>query len=1437
MKKQRLLAVLLTLIMVFSMLPSMALGADGSSIALPPDDANQIGVTNNETCEKYGTPGQNEGVYLYELPQGATEVTFSNVISVYTIVGEDEGGLEWDYYTGTSKTINLATYGEAAQYIADYDTYFNFTNKPDFTEGSYYLFNVTDGDEEDTYNVIVKVPEAGEEPGEENGTLKVTANGCDKIGEYMNGPVYLYSDVPQSATQVEFTDYAPADVAYLMSLTSSYDEETNTAPISASYKVPAAFATSGSFTASEGYEDFDFTGTYLYCIIDQDYKTVSFVLKPAEGEEPSEEAILKATADGEELDIVRIENGYEYTDWNGNDQAVDLYTVAIPPYSIDKVTLNYGENTYVSYDYDAAGTYLDSYGSVSGQSEVDITDLDNYVWVQTPYNTEDWSGGELQYVVNFVPLFTAKINGTETALTDISVEKDGYQYKSYFGEVSTGNLYTITIPVGTEKIDFSFSSNCLAYNYKGEGSNPVVVDDSGPDAFLGGTVSDYNNGYDQYTREVDINKDSVFDYIQIQDGYSLGGGLRYAITFRYIFSAEADGEPLNDITAKESGYTPYVWDNDAYEMVPGEPVTLYTVDVPEGTANVDLTFPENVLAYNYKDGETYLYGNYPDDILSTGVDKVTVPVDYNEDGEPDYIQVQTPYDADYNSTVLYAITFSQAPSAGPEEGITEAELRDNIAARYATSGVADDANAPWLAADMMAYEKIFPDTENKLSEEQKQDMVNKAVADIAKDNASLGDVSKNTIALVAMGYDPAQLTTAKGEEINGKEKLDSLAFDENGSLTAAAKNIYTLPYVLIAYQQFEGQEDQIDQLVQAAVDNKSAWLNAQWGTDGLTPMMLALAPYYDTNEDVKTALDEAVEAVKAAQDDTGAVGNAASTGLAITGLKAMGIDPAEIKKNDKSLIDGLLASVNDTEDGLKPENTSHATEQGFRGLVADAKEGAYRIYDFGAQTLKPAVSEQNAGADFVIVPEDALIEVKDATGATVEPVSATRYDLEPGEYTYAVSKEGYVTKDGSFSITEEDIANHERKEINVSLQKESQGGDGETIKVTVRVLTHDADICNNSFTYKKNADKYTSLLSEDKYVVTLDKATATARDALVAALDANQLSYVEKSNGYFSSIGGYEELDHGPNSGWMYMINNEVPSTAAGATRIKKDSTMVWFYTDDYTKDYGSEKWNNDDSGTPATGDAAVDDVIKKINDIGTVDENSGDKIKEAREAYDKLTPEQQAKVSNYDKLTKAEEDFKAIKEKDHDETCPSKKFTDVDTSAWYHESIDYALEQELFNGTSETTFEPNTPMNRGMLVTVLWRLEGKPASKESSKFADVKADAYYAEAVAWANENGIVNGYDETRFAPEDKITREQMATIFSRYAKQKGYDVSKAADLSAYTDAGEISDYALDGMKWANAEGLITGRTETTLAPKGNSTRAEVATIIKRFMENVAK
>ena len=234
-------------------------------------------------------------------------------------------------------------------------------------------------------------------------------------------------------------------------------------------------------------------------------------------------------------------------------------------------------------------------------------------------------------------------------------------------------------------------------------------------------------------------------------------------------------------------------------------------------------------------------------------------------------------------------------------------------------------------------------------------------------------------------------------------------------------------------------------------------------------------------------------------------------------------------------------------------------------------------------------------------------------------------------------------------------------------------------------------------------------------------------------------------------------------------------------------------------------------SCTPKAGEDTSKLVVWFINDDGSIEPKTG--------FYN-------AKTGKYEFQTQHLSQYVLV----------SFPFKDVSASSWYYGNVAYAYMNGLFFGTSDTTFSPETTMTRGMLVTVLYRMEGSPAVTESAAFTDVAADAYYAKAVAWASANKLVDGYGNGSFGPNDAITREQMAAILCRYASFKGYDVSGAASLDGFADSASVSGYAQNAMAWAVNADLVQGM-GGKLMPQSGATRAQVAAILQRFQQKIVK
>lgn len=179
--------------------------------------------------------------------------------------------------------------------------------------------------------------------------------------------------------------------------------------------------------------------------------------------------------------------------------------------------------------------------------------------------------------------------------------------------------------------------------------------------------------------------------------------------------------------------------------------------------------------------------------------------------------------------------------------------------------------------------------------------------------------------------------------------------------------------------------------------------------------------------------------------------------------------------------------------------------------------------------------------------------------------------------------------------------------------------------------------------------------------------------------------------------------------------------------------------------------------------------------------------------------------------------------------------FNDVESDKWYYNSVEYVYNNNLMDGTSSTDFEPESTLSRAMVATVLYRMAGEPSVSYRNIFNDVSSGYWYSNAVIWAYDNGIVDGYNPTTFGTNDNITREQFATMLYRYAIYKGNDTSYSTNLSSYKDSSSISSWALDAMYWSVEKELITGVTGTTLVPDGSATRSQCAAILMRFKENI--
>ena len=331
---------------------------------------------------------------------------------------------------------------------------------------------------------------------------------------------------------------------------------------------------------------------------------------------------------------------------------------------------------------------------------------------------------------------------------------------------------------------------------------------------------------------------------------------------------------------------------------------------------------------------------------------------------------------------------------------------------------------------------------------------------------------------------------------------------------------------------------------------------------------------------------------------------------------------------------------------------------------------------------------------------------------------------------------------------------------------------------------------------------------------------------------------------YVKSIEGLAEFDEGAESGWMYRVNGDFSDYSASLYSLSEGDYVEWLYT----RELGDDIGDNSRGSSSSVGSSSTCTVKFETNGGSTVSSQS---IAKKGTVTKPATPEKdgytfagwytdEALTTEYDFSTKVTSSLTLYAKWTKGEAEKSEaltEFVDVEAGSWYEEAIGYAVENNLFKGVSNTEFAPDSNMTRAMLVAVLYRLENPEKKERTHLFADVSDGEWYAEAVAWAAESGVVNGVNETEFAPDDNITREQMAAVIYRYARLKGYDTHKTSELAGFTDVNEISIYALDAVKWANAAELIKGISETSISPKTTATRAQTAAILMRFCRNIEK
>jgi len=721
-------------------------------------------------------------------------------------------------------------------------------------------------------------------------------------------------------------------------------------------------------------------------------------------------------------------------------------------------------------------------------------------------------------------------------------------------------------------------------------------------------------------------------------------------------------------------------------------------------------------------------------------------------------------------SLMIALSMCLCPVSAAE---TYGSVVHNIAQKYSDEKLVDDPNMMWFVADLAVYEQVYQ--QSTIPPVIRQECLDKIIAEAdAAEYPSA--VAKSIIALRSMGYDARNIVTAELKTIDVVKKLTDMVDAEMASVF----NEYTLPYVILALQQGTNYatKAQMDSLIEKAVETKSAWQDTTWGTDAATPMLLALAPYYNTNEKVKSAIDETLPIIYEFQDETGLISNAASHGIAMAAFSALGIDNHSVSKNGKDMFDGLMTAASPEYDGFEPSYNSFSTEQGFRGLLSTMLPEGRRIYDFADYPYNQAQATwaEFAPVAFDVKPEDAEVMVSGTTA-----VSKNRFDLNAGTYNYSVYHSVYQTKEGTFVITPEEAEKHIPKNISVILETgNSSGNVSSNIKVNVMVMVHNENKCNNSYTYKNNASDYTTLVNES---IILERDSSVL-DALKKALNKNNIPFTER-NGYVSAIKGIAEFAHGNNSGWMFTVDNRFSTKGSSETILSDGQKVIWFYTDDYSRERASESFGSSTSGSEAK------------NEKWGLKEKNPDIRK-------------------------------------RDVVLKGKTFNDIKN----HEKrkvIESLAERKIINGKNETTFDPEGNMTRSEFATLIVNGLCLPDKKEKM-FDDVSDAEWFGKYISTAFAYGIVKGESDSVFNPNGTITREEAVVMLARAAKLCGLNTEISSDgvrnvLAQFTDYTKVADWAQSSLAFCYGNGILPDEA-MEIKPEETVTRAEVADMLYNML-----
>ena len=744
-----------------------------------------------------------------------------------------------------------------------------------------------------------------------------------------------------------------------------------------------------------------------------------------------------------------------------------------------------------------------------------------------------------------------------------------------------------------------------------------------------------------------------------------------------------------------------------------------------------------------------------------------------------------------------------------------------------------DSSTQWAIADIMADDPAM------LSKEIKQTYVDYVVYQ-APATTDVGTLARYIITLKALGYDAGRIDSdGKGTYFNAPDKMNSRI--------SSATSIYTLPYALIALQQYgDLYSAQRDAIIAFILDNElsaGGWngFGTEIDADTTGPVLLALSPYYkasdyisagiseDHYDRIQTAVNKTLSLVAGMQGSGGGISswgseNTASTALMMAAFSALGQSPDSSPYLSKSLAEGLMLQYSaDNRFG-----SGFYDEQGLRGLVAAAKFSplGYRIYDFSANPAHPAVASAyytNCLVTIAALPSGAAVTVSDSRGLQTA-LTGTSYDLAAGDYSYTVSYPGYTSKTGTFTVSDSEAA-HSRKTIHVSLSSAPSANNN--ITVNVQVKKPDTTDTGKTYTYKHNPTSFTNIAAKTVIL----KSGSTVFDALDTALAVAGISFSEGAYGYVNSIDGLQELDRGSNSGWLYMVNGQTMQMSSRDYHLTANATVIWFFSDDYTQEYGSESWSSA-SGNSVIATPAADSGYAWLNPDkgGTVSLGSEVAVTipagalsgttKVAVALQKLNTSPPAPRGW--RLLGSVYEFKVGDSPAYSFKQPvtlSFSFAPGEIAAGQKLAIygyDEKARQWIDLGGTISANAISVKVNHFSQYALFIR---EIAVTAEQIFSDVPADFWAQRAIGDLYNRGCINGYPDGSFQPDKSITRAEFSAI-----------LVKALELNTYATSDTFTDVTADAWYYgavnaAASANLVSGMGNSLFAPNALITREQMA------------